>query len=148
MAPRSVATLSGRSASDVERTLRDQPGTDLDYDGRVVGFGLTLRPAAHRFIDSGRTLYTVCVTDALVYPARLGESAVTESNCPAIGQAIRIAMTPDAVPSVDPDGAVISRLLDPPLSWRCQRSGLRQGGSSLRPRRHANGRARSPKAVS
>lgn len=108
-----VAAFGGLAASTVESTLRGQPGTDWDDDGRIVGFGLTLRPTAHRFIVSGRTLYTFCSTDALIFPAILGESAVAESICPATGQAIRIAMTPDAVLSIDPDGAVVSQLLDP-----------------------------------
>ena len=107
-----LAESSGLSTSDVESTLRDQPGIDWDEDGRIVGFGLTLRPTAHRFIVSGKTLYTFCSTDALIFPAILGEPAVAESTCPATGKAIRIAMTPDAVLSIDPDGAVVSQLLD------------------------------------
>lgn len=35
------------------------PGTDWDENGDVVGFGLTQRPTAHRFIVSGRTLLRV-----------------------------------------------------------------------------------------
>lgn len=108
-----VAALAGLPASTVESTLRGQPGTDWDEDGKIVGFGLTLRPTAHRFSVSGRTLYTFCSTDALIFPAILGESAVAESTCPVTGQAIRIAMTPDAVLSIDPDRAVVSQLLDP-----------------------------------
>lgn len=108
-----VAELAGLPASGVDEILRAQAGTDWDDDGRIVGFGLTLRPTAHRFIVSGRTLYTFCATDALIFPAILGESAAAESTCPATGQAIRISMTPDAVVSIHPDGAVVSQLLDP-----------------------------------
>ena len=108
-----VAALAGLPPSSVEEMLRGQAGTDWDQDGRIVGYGLTWRPTAHRLIVSGRSLYTWCATDALLFPAILGKSAVAESTCPASGQAIRIAMTSDTVISVDPRGAVTSQLLDP-----------------------------------
>jgi alkylmercury lyase len=110
-----IAASSGMPVAAVEAALRSQPGTDWDETGDVVGFGLTQRLTAHRFIVSERTLYTFCSTDALFFPAILGESAVVESNCPATNRSIRIELTPLAVVSVDPPDTVVSQLLDPRL---------------------------------
>lgn len=108
-----LAASAGMPVADVETALRSQPGTDWDENGDVVGFGLTQRTTAHRFIASGRTLYTFCASDALLFPAVLGEPAAVTSSCPATGQPIRIELTPQAVLSVDPNDAVISQLHDP-----------------------------------
>jgi alkylmercury lyase len=110
-----VAAASGLPVADVEAALRAQPGTDWDETGDIVGFGLTLRPTAHRFIVSERTLYTFCATDALFFPAILGVPAVVGSHCPATGRPIRIELTPQAVESIDPHATVVTELLDPRL---------------------------------
>ncbi|MFN2503455.1 MAG: MerR family transcriptional regulator [Acidimicrobiales bacterium] len=44
--PRQVAEAAGLPVREVEGFLRVQPGTDWDDDGRIAGFGLTLRPTA------------------------------------------------------------------------------------------------------
>jgi len=114
-APVSIQELADAASlpvSDVERMLRDQPGTDWDEHGRVVGFGLTLRPTAHRYIVAGRVLYTFCATDALLFTHILGEPALAESNCPTTSTPIRIELTPSSVVSLDPGGAVVSQLFD------------------------------------
>jgi alkylmercury lyase len=104
-----LAAVSGPPAPDLERILRAQPGTEWDDDGRLVGFGLSLRPTAHRYLVSGRTLYTWCATDTLLFTVILGTDAVAESTCPATGQPIRLEITADAVTSVSPAGAVVSQ---------------------------------------
>jgi alkylmercury lyase len=57
----------------------------------------------------GHTLYTWCATDTLFFTVILGTDAVAESTCPATGQPIRLDITPDAVTSVSPPGAVVSQ---------------------------------------
>ena len=104
-----LAAKSGQPASDLERILRAQPGTEWDDEGRLVGFGLSLRPTAHRYLVGGHTLYTWCATDTLFFTVILGIDAVAESTCPATGQPIRLEVTPDAVASVSPVGAVVSQ---------------------------------------
>jgi alkylmercury lyase len=104
-----LATVSGQPAPDLERILTSQPGTEWDEVGRLVGFGLSLRPTAHRYIVGGQTLYTWCATDTLFFTIILGFDAVAESNCPATGQPIRFELTPDAVGSVSPPEAVVSQ---------------------------------------
>lgn len=107
-----LADVASLAVGDVERMLRGQPGTDWDDDGRLVGFGLTLRPTAHRLTVGGRVLYTFCATDALLFTHILGEPAIAESNCPATSVPIRIELTPRAVVSMDPAGTVVSQLFD------------------------------------
>ncbi len=109
-----IAEFAQRPAIEVERVLRAQRGTDWDDEGRLVGFGLTLRPTDHRYIVDGRTLYTWCATDTLLFTLILGVGAVAESTCPATGQPIRVELDPNAVTSVEPREAVISE--------RCQRA--------------------------
>lgn len=114
-APVSIQELADTASlpvGDVERVLRSQPGTDWDEDGRLVGFGLTLRPTAHRYTVAGRGLYTFCATDALLFTHILGEPALAESTCPATSVPIRLELTPGAVVSMDPAGAVVSQLFD------------------------------------
>ena len=108
--PRHVAQTAGLPLGQVEGFLRAQPGTDWDDDGRVAGFGLTLRPTPHRFVVDDRVLYTWCATDTLVFPAILGRRATVESACPATARPIRLEVAPDGVLSVDPSTAVVSQL--------------------------------------
>jgi alkylmercury lyase len=110
-----LADTASLPVGDVERMLRAQPGTDWDEHGRLVGFGLTLRPTAHRYTIAGRVLYTFCATDALLFTHILGEPAVAESTCPVTSTPIRIELTPSAVVSIDPAGAVVSQLFSPSL---------------------------------
>lgn len=114
-APVSIQDLADTASlpvSAAERMLRTQPGTDWDEHGRLVGFGLTLRPTAHRYTVAGRMLYTFCATDALLFTHILGEPAVAESNCPKTSIPIRIELTPRSVVSIDPPAAVVSQLFD------------------------------------
>lgn len=104
-----LADRSGRPAPELERILEVQPGTEWDDEGRLVGFGLSLRPTAHRYVVGGRTLYTWCATDTLFFTIILGTDAVAASTCPASGQPIRVEITPEAVTSVSPRDAVVSQ---------------------------------------
>jgi alkylmercury lyase len=104
-----LAAESGQPVADLERILRAQPGTEWDDDGRLVGFGLSLRPTAHRYLVDRHTLYTWCATDTLLFTMILGTDAVAESTCPATGQPIRLEVTPDAVTSVSPPAVVVSQ---------------------------------------
>ena len=102
-----IAPRTGMTASDVLSLLRGSPA-EWDHDGRLVGFGLTLRPTRHRFEVDGRVLYTWCAPDALAFPAVLGIEAHVESPCFATGEPIRVHVDPEGVRSVEPAEAVMS----------------------------------------
>ncbi|MGH2719099.1 MAG: organomercurial lyase MerB [Actinomycetota bacterium] len=104
-----IAASADRPAANVERLLRSQPGTEWDGEGRLIGFGLTPSPTAHRFLVDETTLYTWCATDTLSFTVILGRPARVESTCPATGAAIRIELDADAVVSVTPKEAVVSQ---------------------------------------
>ncbi len=110
MRPQDLADAAGVPVERVEAFLHGQPGTDWDDEGRIVGFGLTLRPTPHRFLLDGRVLYTWCATDTLLFPGVLGRSALVESRCQATGQPIRLEVAPDRVLSVDPPTTVVSQM--------------------------------------
>jgi alkylmercury lyase len=106
-----LAADAGEPIGRVESWFRSQPGTDWDDEGRLVGFGLTLRPTTHKFVVDGTILYTFCALDTLIFPAVIGRAAVVESNCAATGRKIRIELTPSSVVSVDPPTTVTSLLV-------------------------------------
>ncbi len=105
-----IAAFAGRPATEVEGVLRAQPGADWDDEGRLVGFGLSLVPTEHRYTVGGRTLYTWCATDTLLFTPILGLAAVAESTCPTTGQQIRVEIEPDRIVSVEPHEAVLSEV--------------------------------------
>jgi alkylmercury lyase len=102
-----IAARAGLPASDVLGLLRRSPA-EWDADGRLIGFGLTLRPTRHRSEIDGRVLYTWCAPDTLALPAILGIEAHAESPCFASGEPIRIEIGPEGVRSVEPAEAVVS----------------------------------------
>jgi alkylmercury lyase len=105
-----VADRAGAPADDVLHLLRGTPA-EFDRDGRLVGFGLTLRPTPHRVELDGRTLYTWCAPDALELPMLLGRPVRIESRCFATGKAVRVEVDPDGVRELEPEEAVASMVL-------------------------------------
>ena len=103
-----LAEAASWQVKDVEAALLQHPGVDWDGQGRLVGFGLTLRPTPHRFTFDGRTVYGFCASDALQFPVVLGRPGVVESTCPATGRSIRVEVTPERVERVDPPSAMVS----------------------------------------
>ena len=95
---------------DIEQWLRQQPGTDWDSQGRLLGFLLTQRPTNHRFVLDGRTLYTFCAADALIFPALLGQTANVESRCADSGQQVHVKVEPNAVVFADPGQTMVSHI--------------------------------------
>ncbi|SDU76576.1 organomercurial lyase MerB [Jiangella alkaliphila] len=105
-----VATAGGWTIEQLSTELRKHPGVDWTDDGRIAGFGLTLRPTPHSFTTDGRTVYAFCASDALEFPVMLGRSGVIESACPATGRRIRIEVDPDHVVAVTPASTVVSKI--------------------------------------
>jgi len=103
-----LARASGQDATRLQAELRSQPGTDWDEDGRLVGFGLTLRETPHRFVVDGRQLFTWCAMDTLIFPVVLGVTASVTSSCAATGVPISFRVSPNAVEDLRPTTAVVS----------------------------------------
>jgi alkylmercury lyase len=103
-----LAAAAGWPEQQVETVLRSVEGTDWGPDGRLLGFGLTLKPTPHRFIVDGRSLYTWCAADTLIFTVLLAKPTVVISTCPATGRAITLELAADGVMSVDPAEAVVT----------------------------------------
>ncbi len=102
-----LAAATGRSVQEVRLALVAMP--DIEYeDGRIVGWGLTLRPTAHRLEVHGEQLYTWCALDTLIFPTLLGTSARIESATPGTGVPVRVSVGPDGATAVSPATAVVS----------------------------------------
>lgn len=105
-----AAAAGGWSAAEVRAELARHPSTDWDKDGRIVGFGLTLRPTPHSFTTADRTVYAFCASDALTFPIIVGQPGVIRSTCPVTEQPVRVDVTPRAVVAVEPAAAVVSKI--------------------------------------
>jgi alkylmercury lyase len=102
-----LAAAVGWSVEQVREILRAHPA-EWDDHGRLVGFGMTLRPTPHKFTLEGRTVYGWCASDTLMFPVLLGKPGLVESVCPATREPVRVTVAPDEVRSVDPREAVVS----------------------------------------
>ncbi|TDO44720.1 alkylmercury lyase [Kribbella sp. VKM Ac-2527] len=105
-----VAAAGGWTVDQLRTELARHPSVEWDDDGRIAGFGLTLRATRHRFTFDDRTVYAFCATDTFEFPVILGRPGVVESVCPATGQTIRVELAPDRVLSVDPPQAVVTKI--------------------------------------
>jgi alkylmercury lyase len=83
---------------------------------------VTLVPTRHRFQIDGRSLYTWCAFDTVLFPPTLGQTAQVHSTCPVTGQPISFMATPDGVvKELAPVSAVLS-LIIPAERSECVRS--------------------------
>lgn len=105
-----AAAAGGWTPDQLSAELACHPGVDFDNQGRIVGFGLTLRPTPHRFTFDGRTVYAFCATDTFELAAILGRPGTVESVCAGTGRLIRIELTPDRLISVDPAETVVTKI--------------------------------------
>ncbi|MDN5861217.1 MAG: alkylmercury lyase MerB [Pseudonocardia sp.] len=104
-----IAAATGRSAAEVDELLAGPPTPQLDDRGHLIGLGLSLVPTPHRFVVADRVLYTWCATDALMFPAIIGQPASVESVCPVTRRPIRVEVLPDRLGPSSPDEVVVSR---------------------------------------
>lgn len=107
-----LAARLGCSAERVAALLAQEPCTEYDGDGNVIGYGITLRETAHAFEVDGRRLYTWCALDTLMFPVLINTSARVVSRCPATQLPVSLTVLPDGVRNVEPASAVVS--LPPP----------------------------------
>lgn len=107
-----LAAATGRAVAEVENTVAGWPDTEYDEQGRIIGWGLTLRPTPHRFVVDGKQLYTWCALDTLFFPAVIGRCARIEASCHATEAPIRLNVDPSVgVIDLDPAAAVVSLVI-------------------------------------
>jgi alkylmercury lyase len=101
-----------RIAADLHRTQKEVAdlieGAELDQDGNVVGFGLSIVPTRHSYQIDGRQFYVWCAGDAITFPLLHKKAAVIESPDPISGEKIKLTGTPEGVQDVSPTTTVVS----------------------------------------
>jgi len=105
--PERLATEAHRSLEDIQALLRSSDA-EINHEGKIIGWGLTLKPTPHQFHLGEQTFYGWCALDTLLFPALLGVTAQVVSTCPATGKQIRLTATPEAIESLEPEVAVVS----------------------------------------
>lgn len=109
VAREALAARARLPLAQVYKVLDNWFGVFYDDAGKIIGYqGLTLREMHHRLRTGGRTLYAWCAWDTLFLPQIIGAAAEVESSCPVTGDAIRLAVNPREVQSVDPVGTMMS----------------------------------------
>jgi alkylmercury lyase len=104
-----LAAAAGQASDVVQSMVAGWNDTEYDRQGRILGWGLTLRPTPHRFNVDGKQLYTWCALDTLFFPAVIGRSACVGSACTATGTPITLTVDPAAgVSALEPTTAVVS----------------------------------------
>lgn len=103
-----IAAATKRSSKEIENILSTLPSVERDEQGRVIGYGITLNPTPHHFEVGGKTLYTWCALDTLMFPKLIGRTVHIESPCYKTRKTIKVTVNPNQVVSVEPPSAVVS----------------------------------------
>lgn len=106
-----LADTAGWGPGEVEEYLDGMSSIERDGVGRVVGWGLTLLPTAHRIQFQEHTLFTWCALDTLMYPVRLDRTAQVVSTCPITHLPITFSVSPLDIVDILPARAVMSLVL-------------------------------------
>lgn len=105
--PERLASVSHRPVEEIRAFLQCSD-VEVNPEGNVVGFGLSLQPTQHQFRLGEKSLYTWCALDTLLFPAVLNHTAHVTSPCPATGKEIRLTVTPTGIERLEPSSAVVS----------------------------------------
>jgi alkylmercury lyase len=101
-----------RIAADLHLAQKEVAGliesAELDQDGNIVGFGLSIAPTPHTYRIDDRQFYVWCAADAITFPLLHKSAAVIESPDPISGEKIRLTGTPEGVRDVNPATTVVS----------------------------------------
>ena len=98
------------TTDEAELVLEKLPCGTIEYDGqgRLIGYGITLRETPHAFVVNDQTLYTWCALDALMFPIVIDEHAQVQSPGPHTNKPVTLTVTPQGVLLLQPEDAVIS----------------------------------------
>lgn len=105
-----LAKRAGQPLEAVAAALRGEPAVEWDEQGRLIGWGLTLRPTPFQLerLPEGLTLWTWCALDALIFPLWLGWEVHGSAQCPVSGVPIRFHLTPSGeLRQVSPPSAAV-----------------------------------------
>jgi alkylmercury lyase len=94
-------------------------GAEVDYDGNITGWILSLNPTAYRLDFNGHPLYAWCALDTLFLPALIGQPTEVGSICPITGAPIQLHVTPAGVSAIQPANTVLSVVV-PGISAVCE----------------------------
>jgi alkylmercury lyase len=83
-------------------------GAELDQEGNVVGFGLSIVPTPHSYQIDGRQFYVWCAFDAIMFPFLHQNIVRIESLDPINGEKITLTSMPEGVQNVNPVTTVVS----------------------------------------
>jgi alkylmercury lyase len=97
---------------ELERRLAHLPDTEFDRQGNIVGWGVTLIPTSHQFQIDGKSLYTWCAFDTVLFPPSLRAEVLVQSSCAQTGHCISFVVTPEGgIKDLTPAGSVLSLIL-------------------------------------
>ncbi|WP_448594090.1 organomercurial lyase [Thermoflexus hugenholtzii] len=102
-----LAEAVGWPVEAVRGALQGDPAVEWDEAGRLIGWGLTLRPTPFRLELEGRSLWTWCALDTLLFPLCLEREARVEASCARTGQPIRFTISPAGIREIEPAEAVL-----------------------------------------
>jgi len=112
VAPAALLTALQVSRDELEQRLLHLPDTEFDPQGNVVGWGVTLVPTRHRFQIDGKSLYTWCAFDTVLFPPSLRAEAQVHSTCPVTGHPITFVATPEGtIKKLAPASSVMSLII-------------------------------------
>lgn len=106
-----LAITLGWPDERVVAVLEQATGAEYDHDGKIVGYGLTLRETSHAFEIDGRRLYAWCAFDTLMFPALIGQTARVSSHCAATAAPISLTVTPNDIRDVEPADVAVSLVI-------------------------------------
>lgn len=104
-----LAERLGPSEAEVAAALRREAALEWDEQGRLIGWGLTLRPTPFRLTwASGRVVGAWCALDTLLFPLWLEQEAWVHASCAISGRPVSFHLKPpDALEAIDPPQTVL-----------------------------------------
>jgi alkylmercury lyase len=106
-----LASRLQKSQEKVAAHLARVLDTEFDAQGNIVGWGITLVPTQHQFWVKGRSLFTWCAFDTVLFPPLLQVQAHIQSACSVSGQPITFVATPEGIADLLPMTSVLSLIL-------------------------------------
>jgi alkylmercury lyase len=108
-----LSASTGVPPGRLRNVLQRSPHAEWTADGRLEGFGLTLRPTPHSLLIDDVVLYVWTAADAFVSAVMLARPFRIASSCHVTGVPIRVDVTSSGVSQIEPSTAVVTVLACP-----------------------------------